>query len=218
MFFVPILAALALAQDAPASTRYDACVARIQENVVEGRKAAQQWALEGGGAEAQHCLAVADLAAGFNKLAAARLEELADRRDAGDDYIRARLLDQAALAWLEAKDVVRAEAALKAALDLVPDSGELQLTRAKVSAAKENWNDVIDAVTLAEDTGFVSAETYVLQSRAYIAMGDYENAARGVVNALRLDPMNIDALTLRGEIQQTGIEINVNYTAKPAGD
>jgi tetratricopeptide (TPR) repeat protein len=210
MNILGIIAALAAATSFEGS-RYDDCIALVEGNLEAGRIAAQQWVTEGGGANARHCLAVADLKAGFPKLAAARLEEIVERKDAGDDFVRARILAQAAEAWLIAKENDYAEKALLRALELVPDSGELQLTAAKVYSAQERWQDVIDAVDAAETAGFVSAETYVLRGKAYYAFANYETAARDVVNALTIDPVNVDALVLRGELQQTGVVIEVSY-------
>ncbi|MBL4620651.1 MAG: hypothetical protein JKX88_11205 [Marinicaulis sp.] len=70
---------------------------------------------------------------------------------------------------------------------------------------------MISSVTLAEQAGFVAAYSYVLRGRALTELGDYETAAQDVVNALSLDPVNVDALVLRGELQQTGIVIEVYF-------
>ena len=209
---VALFAALAAAA-APeeTNTRYEECVSLVDADIEAGRAAAQTWAMQGGGPDAQHCLAIADLAAGFPSLAAARLEDLAERKDAGDDFIRARLLAQAAEAWLEAGEADHADRAITAAFDLVPNAGELHLTAAKVHAAKERWQEAFASVTAAEKDGFVSAETFVVRGRALAALGDYESAAQDVVNALTLEPTNVDALVLRGEIQQTGVVIEVFY-------
>jgi len=199
----------ALASLIEPTSRYEECIAHVTEDVPSGRAEAQAWAEAGGGADAQHCLAVADLAAGFPKLAAARLEDIAQRKDAGDDYIRARLLAQAAEAWLEVENTDYAEKAIKSAFNLVPDADELNLTAARVYAAKKNWPAAIASVDVAEASGFVAADTYVIRGRGRVAQGDYRAAADDVVNALTLDPTNLDALVLRGEIQQTGITIDV---------
>lgn len=207
-----MLATLFLLLAAPAETlspRYADCITLIEADLELGRIAAQQWVGEGGGAEARHCLSVADLRAGFPKLAALRLEEIAQRNDAGDDYVRARLLSQAANAWLEGEEPDRAETALNQALALVPDSAELQLTAAKVYAAQNRWPEVVTAVSTAEDGSFVSAETYVLRGKGRFIVGAYEDAAQDVVAALTLDPTNIDALVLRGDLAQVGISIDV---------
>ena len=193
--------------------RYVECVTLVETDLEAGRRAAQQWVSDGGGAEARHCLSIADIRAGFPKLAALRFEEIAQRKDAGDDYVRARLLAQAVEAWLKAKEPDHAEAALDLALELVPDSAELQLTAAKVYAAQERWQETITAVSRAEDDNIVSAETYVLRGRGRYVIGAYERAAEDVVTALTLDPVNVDALVLRGDLAQVGISIDVCLSA-----
>ncbi len=209
MYLLPLLAMLASAETV--DPRYADCVELVNADLDLGRIAAQQWVGEGGGAEARHCLAVADLKAGFPKLAALRLEEIAQRNDAGDDYVRARLIAQAAQAWLAASEPQQAEKAIDQALALVPDSAELYLTAAKVYAAQERWQDVITAVNTAEKGEFVSAETFVLRGRGRFVVGAYEAAANDVVNALSLDPVNVDALVLRGELAQAGVSIDVFF-------
>jgi len=193
-------------------SHYLDCISLIGADIEIGRVAAQQWAATGAGADAQHCLALADIAAGFPKLGAARLEEIALHRDAGDDLVRTRLFLQAANAWLKANELEFAEAAIINAFNLTPDAGELFLTAAKIHAARLRWQDTIEAVTDAEKADFVSAEGYILRGRAHYALGDYEAAAQDVVNALSIDPTNISALTLRGDVQQTGIAIDVFYS------
>ncbi len=196
--------------------RYLDCVSRIEADAVQGRLWAQKWAFEGGSADAQHCLALADIAAGYYKLGAARLEEIAERKDAGDDFVRARLLSQSAQAWFQAKDISNASRVIEEAFALVPDAGELYLIAAPIYAAKESWSQVISAVDKANEAGFVSADGYVQRARANISFGDFETAANDVVEALTLEPTNVDALLLRGEIQQTGIVIDVYFEDVPA--
>ena len=214
------LATLALTKAIAQESRYHDCISLVEADLEIGRIAAQQWVSEGGGANARHCLAIADLKAGFPKLAAIRLEEVAERQDAGDDYMRARIYSQAAKAWLEAEEAGHAEDALKQAFQLTPDAGELHLTAAHVYAAQERWQSVIDSVGKAGEADFASAETYVLRGKAYAAFGNYQTAAEDVVNALTLDPVNVDALVLRGELQQAGVVIDVFYEAsgKNGGD
>jgi tetratricopeptide (TPR) repeat protein len=191
---------------------YKACTDKVRTNVADGRRAATLWVNAGGGPPAHHCLAVADLAAGFPKLAAIRLEDLAAREEAGDALIRARLYSQAALAWLEAKEPALAEKAVGAAFAAAPDADELYLIAAKVYAAGDKQQATIDAVTTAEERGYKSADCYVLRGRALHALARHREAAEDVVNALTLDPANLDALVLRGDLYQAGIEIDAYYT------
>jgi tetratricopeptide (TPR) repeat protein len=194
-----------------ASARHRECVRLVVEDIDEGRIGAQRWVSEGGGAPALHCLAIADLAAGYPKLAAIRLLDLSERSDAGDETARARVLAESALAWLEAQEIKEAEAAIEAAKARAPALPELDFVAAKIYAADERWQAAADAVTAAEEKGLKSAESHLIRARALRALGRDEDAADEVVAALTLDPFNIDALTLRGELQQTGVEIEAYY-------
>lgn len=202
---------------AEASDRYLDCLLLIEEDIETGRRAAQLWAAEGGGVSAQHCLAMADIAAGFAKLGAARLETIAERDDAGEGPARGRLYAQAAEAWLEAGEMEFAEAALAAAFEHAPGSGELHLTDANIRIAREDWHGAIAAIHAAEKAGVVSADGFVDRGRARLAIGDTEGAAVDVVNALSIEPTNIDALTLRGDVQRAGVQIDVSLTEQSDG-
>lgn len=203
---------LSVSSPAEAPDRYLDCLLLVEQDIALGRRAAQLWAAEGGGANALHCLALADIAAGFVKLGAARLETIAKRNDAGDDLARARLYAQAADAWLDADQPAVADAAIAAAFALVPDAAELHLANAEVKAAKGDWHHVIAAVSAAEKAGLASVGGYVLRGRARLETGDTEGAAVDTVNALQVDPTNIDALTLRGDVQRAGVQIDVVLT------
>jgi len=207
--------ALLAAEAADAPDRYLDCLLLIEDDIELGRRAAQLWADEGGGASAQHCLALADIAAGFGKLGAARLEEIAKRNDAGDVLARAQLYAQAANAWLDVDEPENADAAIKSALELAPDTAELHLTDARVKMAKKDWHRVIAAVSRAEDAGVGSVDGYVRRGRARLEIGDTEGAAADTVSALSADPSNIDALTLRGDVQRAGVKIDVQLSGNP---
>ncbi len=191
--------------------RYVDCVNLVVSDLEIGRRAAERWASDGGGAPALHCLAVAELAAGLPKLAAIRLTEISERSDAGDARARARLLAEAALAWIDARETGEAENAITAAKGLAPNLPELEFVAAKVFAAGENWQRAADAVTAAEAGGLKSVEAFLIRARARRALGKDVEAADDVVAALSIDPFNIDALTLRGELQQAGVAIEAYY-------
>jgi hypothetical protein len=192
--------------------QYRECVALVKSDLEEGRKRATRWASDGGGPPAQHCLAIAELAAGFPKAAAVRLEELASRSDAGDELIRARILSQAALAWLQADELALAQNAIDTAFAAAPGAGELYLFAAMVSSARGESQATIDAIDAGEKKGFTSVEGYVLRGRAKHALLKHREAADDVVAALSIDPFNLDALVLRGDLQQAGVDIEAYYT------
>jgi len=191
------------------SARYKNCIRLIVENVELGRRGAAQWASEGGGAPALHCLAIGDLAAGFPKLAAIRLTELAERSDAGEASARARIAAEAALAWLDAEDPAAAGRALETARSLAPDEPELLILEAFIHEASGKSSAAADAITRAEKAGVTTAEGYLVRARARRALGDIHAAAEDVAAALNLDPLNIDALTMRGDLAAAGVTIEI---------
>jgi predicted Zn-dependent protease len=186
---------------------YQACIVGVRKKPAEAQRRAARWLNEGGGAAAMHCQAVADLAAGYPRLAAVRLLAIAERSDAGDMLTRARILGQAALAFLEAEAPEQAESAISAAYALAPEGGELHLIAAKVYVARGKNQAAVDAVNAAEKQGLASASGFVARARAYLALQQPRSAADDVVNALGLDPLNVDALTLRGDLAALGVEI-----------
>lgn len=200
-----------LASESSTGERHQQCVRLIMDDLDRGREGAQRWALEGGGAPAHHCLAIADLAAGYPKLAAARLTEIAARPDAGDDEARSKILAEASLAWLDAGDIAQAEASIKEARERSANLGELDFVAAKIFAAGNRWQDAADAVSAAEGKGLRAVEAYLIRARALRALGRDEEAANDVVSALTIEPLNIDALTLRGELWRAGVEIEAYY-------
>lgn len=191
--------------------RHRQCLLDVQENVEEGRKAAERWMRDGGGPFATHCLAVADLAAGFPRLAAIRLLSLAEQESAGDALTRARLYAQASEILLVENRFEESADALATAFVLAPDAGELYLLAAKVNHATEKWQSVIDAITNAEDSGFYTSTGYASRARAYKNLTQFDHSAEDVVRALQIDPFNLDALVLRGELAQIGINIMTNF-------
>jgi tetratricopeptide (TPR) repeat protein len=189
------------------SERYQACVGLIIEDAELGRRGAAQWASEGGGPPALHCLAIGDLAAGFPKLAAIRLVELADRADAGEAAMRARIAAEATLAWLDASDPAAAAEALETAQKLAPDDMSLLIIAALVHEAAGKLSAAAEAVTAAEKAGVRTANAYLIRARARRTQGDHLAAAEDVAAALNLEPLNIDALTMRGDLAATGVTI-----------
>lgn len=191
--------------------QYIECIQTIAEDAKLGRQGARAWAARGGGPPAVHCLAVADIAAGFPKLGAVRLMELAEEPEAGDASTRARIFAEAALAWLEADRPDYAVEAIDAAYGLAPHLAELHMIAAKSYAAAERWEQAVKAASAAEETALISAEGYIIRARGQRALGRNGKAAEDVVAALKLDPFNLDALVLRGELIQTGINIKARY-------
>ncbi|MEZ5896861.1 MAG: hypothetical protein R3C51_10730 [Parvularculaceae bacterium] len=198
-------------EEAGSNPRHADCIRLVAKDLEIGRIAAQQWTVEGGGMAAQHCLAIADLAAGFPRLAAARLVDIAEKKDVGDVTVQARLWTQAALAWLDANDAAEATAAIEKAIALEPGNAATRIIAAKVYSAADRWQLAEDAITDAKSYGIETPEGFVIRARARRALGRDMAAAEDVANALNIDPFNLDALVIRGELQQAGINIEAYY-------
>ncbi len=196
--------------------QYRQCVQDVANDLETGRQGAQRWAADAGGAAAEHCLAIADLAAGLPRLAAVRFLKISERADAGGDEARALVLAQAALAWLDANERDFADEAATRARALAPAPAALLMVAANVYGQPDRWQAASDAVPEAEEAGIATAEAYIIRARAERALGKNRVAAENVISALKLDPFNLDALVLRGELIQAGMVINADYTPKGA--
>ncbi|MEM6414443.1 MAG: hypothetical protein AAF720_07275 [Pseudomonadota bacterium] len=190
---------------------FTACVSGISADVETGRRSARQWLNDGGGPPAQYCLAIGDFAAGFPKLAAVRFTELAEMPNAGSDETKSRVYASAALSFLDANKAKEALLSLKSALNISPDLSDLHLVAAKVYAANEQWEAVVNAVGKSIEAGLINTEGFILRATAHRALGKNRQAAEDIVQALKREPENLDALVIRGELIQGGIEIRARY-------
>ncbi len=188
-------AAAATPEDA---ARYAACIETVEKAPSAGLEKGMVWSHEGGGAAAEHCVALALLPLGRPVEAAQKLEKLALAPGAGGSAERAALLDQAGNAWLLAGRPDEADVVFTSALDLAPDNPDIYIDRASVQRLKGNWplalKDLDAALALAPD----SVEALVLRAAARRESGDLNGAAADIARALELDPSNVEALVEQG--------------------
>ncbi|MGV6801006.1 MAG: hypothetical protein ACWA5L_03705 [bacterium] len=187
---------------------YKACIDAVEANPVEGRKKALRWLSYGGGAPAKHCAAIADIANNLPKLAGSRLRVLGAKEAKRDPLIAAKLYTQAADAFLTAQLDKHALEMIDKAYELAPNSLELHIVAARVYAGTGRWGLAKRALTKAEAIAPLDSPSLVLRGRANQALTDYDAAAADVRSALNLNPDNIDALLLRGELVQIGYAID----------
>lgn len=200
----------AVAQDFSPDPDYQACIDRIEANIDAGRKAALRWVTDGGGAPALHCVAVADIAAGFPRLAAGKLDSLAEKSRLIDALVSARLYVQAAQAWTQGGETERALASLREAYRMAPAAEEVNLLAAPIYAEAGRWGLVKKSLDDAERDTPLSSAALVLRARAKMVLSDPEAAARDLQKALNEDPENIDGLILRGELAQAGYALEIS--------
>lgn len=188
--------------------RYDTCLLRIHEDPENAFEFARSWIQLGGGAPAHHCAALALIEIGQAERGAEALETVARRADAGDSAMRAQLLDQAAAAWVSAGQPERALSALGAAMRITPDDPTLLLERARVWVLIEEWEKAAGDAAAAAARNADIAEAWTLLARAQWALERRTAAVDSLQRALALDPDDMAALLLRGEMRQAGVSLD----------
>jgi regulator of sirC expression with transglutaminase-like and TPR domain len=196
----PPTAAAVAARKADAE-RYAACMAKIDVSAKDAFDDADSWAALGGGAPAKHCAAAALLKMGFAEDAATRLQDLA-MQGHQDDEISAGLLEQAARAWVEAKNWDNANGAVSAALRLTPKNAALWLSRARIRARAQNYGLAVDDATEALKLAPKSVEARVVRGSAYRFLDALDLALADLDAAVKLSPADPSARLERGIVHR----------------
>lgn len=172
--------------------RYAKCMAQVETAPKDAFDAADAWAALGGGEPAKHCAAAALLKLGFPEDAANRLLALA-KSTSRDDDVRAHMLDQAGLAWAEAKQWEQANAAQSEALKLAPKAADLWISRARTRARALNYGLAVDDLTEALKLAPGDVEALTLRGSAYRYMDALDLARQDLDAALKREPANPEA-------------------------
>lgn len=200
-----LLAASASAQDETPSfeqAQYEACLALIDRSPEAAYEEGLAWRAQGGGWPAMHCIALARYALGQHGIAARRLESTAEGAVVATDATRAIILGQAGDAWIAAREFAFAERAFRRGQELAADDAGLALGVAEALAQQEKWAEAEQAAShaLALDSAMVRA--WRVRGQARLELGNLEGAASDLAEALGRDNEDIDALVLRGRINE----------------
>lgn len=177
---------------------YRACVALLRSKPEEAFETGMQWRDKGGGAPANHCIALALVELKQFGEAASRLEKLAEEMSRSGSPLTADMLGQAGNAWLLADEPERAEAALTAALDRRPENPDLLMDRARARAARNQWKLVLADLDHALQVEPDRSDAYALRAAAFRRTGDMARAFEDADTAVSLDPDDAAALYERG--------------------
>ena len=183
--------------------RYEACLALLPNDPHGAELLAAQWQTAGGGAGAEHCLALARIALGDPEEGATLLEQIAGG-SAAPGAARAMVYDQAGQAWLMAGRAERAFAAATQATLLAPDNPDLRIDRALAAESLARWQDAVDDLGLALAGDPRRPDALVLRGSALRQLGQLAQARADVDRALALDPEDPEALLERGILRQRG--------------
>ncbi|MBX6320305.1 MAG: hypothetical protein IRY94_00600 [Rhodospirillaceae bacterium] len=170
-----------------------------REKPQQGLDTAHAWEQAGGGPPARHCAAVATLALGHDREAAAMLESVAEEElKAGSKTLASQLLGQAGQAWQLAGDMDRAYAAQTRGLELNPDDTELRIDRALTLADEKKYWEALDDFNLVQAEQPDRPDVLMWMAAAYRRLGVYDLARDLIDRSLSIEPDNPDALLERG--------------------
>lgn len=177
------------------------CMARAEELPDFAFVEAQAWEKQGGGMDAQLCQAMARLFQGEYRDAAQRLEAVIPVLGSQVPAVDAGLWAKAGWAWLNAKEMEKAEVDYTKALSLTPDDLDLVMDRAtERSLAQRFWDALSDLdKVVARDPKRV--EALVMRAEVRRKLSRDAESAQDLVSALAQQPDNVQALLQLGNVR-----------------
>lgn len=182
---------------------YQQCMRLVSADPDQAFEYSLAWADRGGDFPARHCQAAALFALGEYGEAAARLEKLAtDMEGRAPPGAVADLLGHAGVAWQQAGEMERANAAQTSALNLAPQKTEIRIDRAMTLAQAQNWWEVIDDLNLVLEDEPDNVTARVLRGSAYRQVDALDLALEDVNRALSRSPEDPEGLLERGIVRR----------------
>ena len=222
---IALLSAVASPFDASAQSntrededRYGRCVETAERAPDRGINMALEWQLAGGGVPARHCEALGLFYAGEFAEAAGRLETIAEDMRIGRDMpirgnerttatasMLADTYRQAANAWLQGSELVRAEAAIAQAMALVPLNTRLELSiredRAYIAAAEGDYQLAYDDLDHVYRANRQRSDLLLFIASAARALENFEQADTALAQFLEKHPDNSSAYLELGNLR-----------------
>ncbi len=178
--------------------RHSECLADAEKSPPDGFEKAMAWRDSSGSAASYHCVAAALFYLGRQAEAADRFELLGLSMRAADPTVRARVLDQAGIAWLAARETERAHAVLTAAIGIAPTEPDFYVDRSAVLAQAENYWEAIDDLNKALELEPRYAIALAFRAAAYRYVGSLDLATDDAEQAVRLAPTLAEGWLERG--------------------
>lgn len=199
------LALPAAAQDAEPGfeqAQHEACLDLINRNPEAAYEEGLAWRAQGGSWPAMHCIALSQVALGQYGIAARRLESTAEGAIVATDTTRAIMLGQAGDSWLAAGEPANAERAFRRGRDFDAEDAGLALGVAEAALQQERWDTAEQAAGEAVrlDAGLVRG--WQARAQARLEQGNLDGAIADLDEALARDDENIEALLLRGRVNE----------------
>ncbi len=167
---------------------YQDCLQRVRKDPKSGLTDALQWRDLGGGPPALHCVALAYVANGDYRIAAAKIEELAVIVEGSNKAAAGEVMAQAGSVWLRAKEDARAEAAFAKALTWRPKDARIMIDLALAQIGRKNFEQAMINVNRALEQDDLMADAYALKGMLLRRLNNLVEADEATATALALDP------------------------------
>jgi tetratricopeptide (TPR) repeat protein len=190
MILLLLLAQAVAGPPSPDKQRWEDCVEVATSDPVAGVTAADRWRIAGGGFLAQQCLGLAYAKAERWVSAAGAFEAAAREAELAKDARAAKYWAQAGNAWLAARELAKARAALDAALaagSLVGlELGEAHLDRARALVASGEMTGARIDLNVAVKKAAADPMAWLLSATLARRMGDLSLAQKHIARTLEL--------------------------------
>jgi len=197
-----IVGVLFPATPALAVDNYDDCLRLVEQSPERAEAEAHDWGLAGGGAAAGHCRALALMAQGADRRAAALLIDIATEDRTLPDSVRAELLVDAGQIFLGLGDLKQGEeAAARAGLLVGEKQGPLALS-ARIKAERGDWQGAVGDLDKALATGEPDAELLTLRASAKLKLGRQVAARDDLLWATEIAPNSPTVWLERGALEE----------------
>lgn len=190
------------------SAKYQACIASINEDANNAVITAKKWYVEGGGAAAQHCEAMALYNQERFEEAAGLLETIADQVARGDGIgvfanknkilLSAQLRYLAGNAWRSSDKLERAFTVYTTALLSLDDQPRLKydfyIERGTVQIDREDYQSALDDFSYALELNEERIEAFLYRAETYRKMDEHIKARLDLNQGLSINPNQPDLL------------------------
>jgi tetratricopeptide (TPR) repeat protein len=190
------------ATDADDAKTYADCMATARSNPDQGFEDGSEWRDHGGGFPAEHCVAIALIGLKQYGEAAGRLESLATNMVKETASLRAEVLAQAAEAWSEGGEPIKAEADLTEAIRIDPGNYDLLVSRSTIRAARQDYRGAIEDLNKVVGAGAAGADVFAYRAAAYRLLGSLPNALADAERAVQAGPTLPEAFLERANVRR----------------
>ena len=202
---IPLLAvvlapAIAIAEPATART-YDDCVALAGTDPARAEVEAHRWAQAGGGTPARHCRALALLAQGAGRRAAALMVVIAADDRTLPDEVRSEILIEAGEIYLDLGELALGRSVASRALLLARAPRAALTLSARLKAEQGDWQGAVNDLDGALARGEPDAGLLVLRASARLHLGERAAARDDLLRATEIAPELAPVWLERGALE-----------------